>query len=129
MGHTYMAHNTFNIDNIPNMRYYYHPNSLSNRDMSVGWQLTFQEVKQALGVCWSWQWYKMTGVLVMSETGNQQNIIAHLRSAQAALDGALVTAREGNALVMEVPVFQQLEKMKKDLTAAMQAVGKMRGLG
>jgi hypothetical protein len=65
----------------------------------------------------------------MSETGNQQNIIAHLRSAQSALDGALVAAREGNALVMEVPVFQQLEKMKKDLTAAMQQVGRMRGLG
>jgi hypothetical protein len=65
----------------------------------------------------------------MSTSGNQQNIIAHLRAAQSALEGALITAREGNALAMEVPVFQGLEKMKKDLTAAMQAVGKMRGLG
>ena len=64
----------------------------------------------------------------MSEQGAQTNIIAHLRAAQSALEGALTAAKQSSPLTAQIPLFQELEEMKKKLTAAMQQVGKMRGL-
>ena len=59
----------------------------------------------------------------------QTVILGHIKMAQQELDAAIRKAQSANSLAGEVPVFQQLEKMKKELTAAMQQVGKMRGLG
>jgi len=59
----------------------------------------------------------------------QTAILGHIKMAQQELDAAIKRAMAANSLAGEVPVFQQLERIKKELTAAMQQVGKMRGLG
>lgn len=58
----------------------------------------------------------------------QTAILGHIKMAQQELDAAIRKAQAANSLAAEVPAFQQLEKMKKELTAVMQQVGKMRGL-
>lgn len=63
------------------------------------------------------------------ELKGQTAVLHHISQAQQHLQKAVAAGAASTPLVAEIPVFQQLTQMSKDLTPAMQAVAKMRGLG
>lgn len=58
----------------------------------------------------------------------KEAVMHHLSQAQQHLQKAYAAGQEASSLVGEIPVFQRMQEMGKELTVAMQQVAKMRGL-
>jgi hypothetical protein len=65
------------------------------------------------------------GVLKMSV---RDGIITKISAAANELSNAYLDAVKANPMAADLPVFQKLQKLQKELTAVMQEVNKVRGL-
>lgn len=71
------------------------------------------------------------GILIAAEPPTvpvRQKITAHLNAAQTALRLAVAEGQNASPLTANIPAFQRMEGMSKEIAALMLEVNKMRGL-